>query len=135
MPFAWNDDVKIRYRTEGAGTPLVMHHGLSGYAESWITAGYFEPLTEHKLILLDARGHGQSSKPDTSEQYSMKHMTGDVVAVLDKLNIDKTLYCARAMISFFSRGNEAIVEEMEKESGARAMYWLNLKELLSKKWD
>ena len=33
MPFAWNDDVKIRYRTEGAGTPLVIHHGRARIIE------------------------------------------------------------------------------------------------------
>ena len=158
MPFAWNEDVKIHYRVEGEGTPLVIHHGLSGYADSWRAAGYFEPLEDFKLILLDARGHGESSKPHSPESYSMKHMVGDVVAVLDQLGVDKSFYwgfslggrvglsvCKYApdrfsglvigamgadewdteasmnrrkdMISFFSRGNEAIINEMEETSG------------------
>lgn len=92
MPFAWNDEVKIHYRVEGKGTPLVIHHGLSGYADSWRAAGYFEPLEDYRLILLDARGHGESSKPHSPEDYAMKHMVGDVVAVLDQLGIDKSFY-------------------------------------------
>jgi pimeloyl-ACP methyl ester carboxylesterase len=158
MPFAWNDDIKIHYRVEGDGTPLVIHHGLTGYAESWRAAGYFEPLQEnYKLILLDARGHGESSKPHNPEDYSMKHMVGDVVAILDQLCVDKSLYwgyslggrvglslCKYApdrfsgliigamgadewnteasmnrrkeMVSFFSKGKEAIIKEMEEAS-------------------
>jgi len=93
MPFAWNDDIKIHYRVEGNGTPIIIHHGLSGYAESWRTAGYFEQIKDnHKLILLDARGHGESSKPHSPEDYQMKYMVGDVVAVLDQLGIDKSIY-------------------------------------------
>lgn len=154
MPYAWNDNVKIHYRVKGEGSPLIIHHGLSGYADSWRAAGYFEPLKDYKLILLDARGHGKSSKPHSPEHYSMEYMVGDVVAVLDKLNIDKSFYwgfslggrvglstCKYApdrftrliigamgtdewdteasmnrrkeMITFFSRGNEAIIKEME----------------------
>jgi len=92
MPFALNDEVKIHYRVEGKGIPLVIHHGLSGYAESWRAAGYFEPLEDYKLILLDARGHGASGKPHSPDDYAMKYMAGDVVAVLDQLGVDKSFY-------------------------------------------
>ena len=93
MPYAKNEDITIHYGVEGEGLPLVIHHGLSGYPESWRAAGYFEPLKEHyKLILLDARGHGKSSKPHRPEDYSMKSMVGDVTAVLDDLGHEKAFF-------------------------------------------
>jgi pimeloyl-ACP methyl ester carboxylesterase len=90
MPFAWNEDAKIFYSVEGKGYPLMIHHGLSGYPGSWRAAGYLEPPKEkHELILLDARGHGKSSKPHRPQDYTMEKMVGDVVAVLDHLGYEK----------------------------------------------
>jgi pimeloyl-ACP methyl ester carboxylesterase len=90
MPYVRNEDAKIFYSVEGEGYPLMIHHGLSGYPGSWRAAGYLEPLKEkHELILIDARGHGKSSKPHRPEDYTMKKMVGDVVSVLDDLGYEK----------------------------------------------
>jgi pimeloyl-ACP methyl ester carboxylesterase len=159
MPYAKNGDTKIHYNVEAEGTPLMIHHGLSGYYESWRTAGYLEPLKkQYKLILLDARGHGKSSKPHRPEDYSLKNMVGDVTAILDDLGHEKALFWGfslggrvglatgkyapdrftayviggmgvdeldseasanrrRGMIDYFSMGNSALIEDMERISG------------------
>jgi pimeloyl-ACP methyl ester carboxylesterase len=46
---------------------------------------------------MDARGHGKSDKPHEPEQYSMKHMTHDVVAVLDELGITRANFWGYSM--------------------------------------
>jgi pimeloyl-ACP methyl ester carboxylesterase len=91
MPYAHNDDIRIHYRVVGMGPPLLLHHGLTGSLESWRDAGYIDALqNEYQLILLDARGHGASDKPHAPAAYTMEHRVGDIIAVLDDLDIAST---------------------------------------------
>ncbi len=88
MPKAKNGDINIYYEVEGEGPPLVLHHGLTGYADTWRDLGYVDELkNDYQLILMDARGHGKSDKPHDPEAYTMEHRVGDVTAVLDDLGI------------------------------------------------
>jgi len=100
MPYAQNSDIQIYYEEIGQGYPLVLQHGLTGSIENWKLKGknYIEALQDnHHLILIDARGHGRSNKPHKPEQYAMKHMVGDIVAVLDKLNIQRVAFWGYSM--------------------------------------
>ena len=90
MPFADSGEIKIFYESEGDGSPLVLHHGLTGAHEGWSNlANYVDALKDkYQLVLMDARGHGRSGKPHEPEMYGMEYMVGDVTAVLDELGID-----------------------------------------------
>jgi len=91
MPYIDNDGTKIFYETEGTGPPLFLHHGLTGSINSFRANGYTETLKKkHKLILIDARGHGKSDKPYNPESYKLKTLVTDIVSILDTLNVDKT---------------------------------------------
>jgi pimeloyl-ACP methyl ester carboxylesterase len=93
MPYMEKNDVKIYYEVEGQGPPLLLHHGLTGSMNSFKTYGYTEALKpKYKLILMDARGHGKSSKLYTPDSYRLKTLVNDVVSLLDTLNVDKTHY-------------------------------------------
>jgi pimeloyl-ACP methyl ester carboxylesterase len=93
MPYAENRGVRIYYEVEGEGPPLVLVHGFSESLEGWREYGYAEELKkEHRLVLIDARGHGGSGKPHDPEAYGLKHRPADVVAVLDDLGIDRAHY-------------------------------------------
>ncbi len=84
MPYVTNAGVSLHYRTEGAGPPLFIQHGFTDSLETWYELGYVDALkADYRLILLDARGHGNSDKPHDSDAYSWALMAGDVVAVLD----------------------------------------------------
>ena len=55
-----NAGLRIRYRVEGNGTPLVLLHGFTDSSETWYELGYVHALQpKHRLILIDSRGHGQ----------------------------------------------------------------------------
>ena len=98
MPTANNQGIRIHYEVEGQGPPLVLQHGLTADLESWRSIGYVEALkNDYRLILIDARGHGASDKPHAPEAYKAALMAGDVVAVLDELNIHKAHYCGYSM--------------------------------------
>jgi pimeloyl-ACP methyl ester carboxylesterase len=98
VPYANNRGVKIHYEVEGDGAPLVLLHGLSETHEIWRISSYVESLKkEYRLILVDARGHGDSDKPHDPEAYTMKLMVRDVVTVLDDLKVSKAHFLGYSM--------------------------------------
>jgi pimeloyl-ACP methyl ester carboxylesterase len=98
MPYANNQGIRIHYEVEGDGTPLVLLHGISETYETWHVSCWAESLKKkYRLILIDARGHGDSDKSHDSEAYAMKLMVNDVVAVLDDLKIGKAHFLGYSM--------------------------------------
>ncbi|HKX29455.1 MAG TPA: alpha/beta fold hydrolase [Blastocatellia bacterium] len=88
MPYAKNQEVRIHYRVEGAGLPLVLQHGYTDSLESWYEQGYVGALQHAcRLILIDARGHGASDKPHHPDAYATEHQVADILAVLDALDL------------------------------------------------
>jgi pimeloyl-ACP methyl ester carboxylesterase len=56
--FTATDGVRIHYRAEGAGRPLLLLHGLMAHGGFWAAQ---QPLSEDfRLIAPDLRGHGES---------------------------------------------------------------------------
>ena len=98
MPHADNNGVRIHYHVEGEGAPLVLQHGLTSSILRWYEFGFVDALkSDYKLLLIDARGHGDSDKIQGAESYDQKLMASDVVAVLDAENVDKAHYMGYSM--------------------------------------
>ena len=90
MPYTDNQGVRIHYKVEGDGPPLVLLHGGLGRLEGWYEMGYVEPLKkDYQLILIDMRGHGASDKPHNPNAYELQPLTADIIAVLDDVGINK----------------------------------------------
>jgi len=88
MPYADNEGIRIHYRAEGVGPPLVLQHWSLSTMECWYDYGYVSALkNDYRLVLIDARGHGASDKPHRPEAYELKKRVEDVVAVLEDLGI------------------------------------------------
>lgn len=82
MPKIDRDGVGIHYEVHGEGWPLLLTHGYSSTSAMW--HGQVEALArDHKLILWDMRGHGQSDYPDDPAAYSEALTVGDIAAILD----------------------------------------------------
>lgn len=87
MPLLDTADGKIHYEVAGEGSPLVMLRGLARSMRHWL--GYEAEVARHfKVITLDLRGIGQSTRPSTVKT-TIYDMADDVVAVLDALGIEK----------------------------------------------
>ena len=99
MPYVTNEGVRIRYKVEGDGPPLLIHHGFGVGLESIYDVTNLVPTLrgDYQLILMDARGHGASDKPYDPKAYKTSLRVADVIAVLDDLNIDKTHFCGYSM--------------------------------------
>ena len=98
MPYANNSGVRIHYEVEGEGPALVLQHGFGDSLESWYELGYVNALRPcYRLILLDARGHGASDKPHDRDAYALHQRVGDIVAVLDTLNLTNAHFWGYSM--------------------------------------
>ncbi len=79
-----SDQTSISYSDHGGGGhPVLLVHGITESAETW------DPVVEllrddHRLITMDLRGHGKSGR---SQRYDLEAMSGDVVAVIQALDL------------------------------------------------
>lgn len=82
--------VKIFYTVQGTGSPVVLIHGLhASAAMNWTLPGITGALAnEHRVIAMDARGHGQSDKPQDENAHGTA-MVDDVVRLLDHLHVKR----------------------------------------------
>jgi pimeloyl-ACP methyl ester carboxylesterase len=79
--------VDLHYTVRGTGEPLVLLHGFGSCAAGW--NGMAEKLSAtHKVIAIDARGHGKSTNP--SGKFAHAQAAEDVRALLDALGIKQT---------------------------------------------
>jgi len=93
MPRVDNKGVSIHYRVEGNGPPLILLHGFTDSSETWYERGYVAALKpKFRLVLIDARGHGQSDKPHDTQSYTPGELASDIVAVLDDLSMKTAAY-------------------------------------------
>lgn len=84
--YAQVNGVKLYYTSTGQGSPVVLLHG--GLANSDYWGLQVKALAaQHRVITLDSRGHGRSSRDARPFGYDL--MADDVVAVLDQLKIPK----------------------------------------------
>ncbi|NNL65893.1 MAG: alpha/beta hydrolase [Myxococcales bacterium] len=68
----------------GDGPPLLAHHANGFCAALW--APVAERLREHfHVVAMDARGHGDSSKPEDPAAYHWSEFAADLAAVADRL--------------------------------------------------
>jgi len=92
MPSFNHDDVEIAYLDEGEGDPIVLVHGFASTKNvNWVYPTWVSELRKdgRRVIALDNRGHGESSKLYDSARYSIPTMSGDILALMDHLSIDR----------------------------------------------
>jgi pimeloyl-ACP methyl ester carboxylesterase len=93
-------DLGVAVSDVGAGTPVVLLHGLACGKRMWFHQ--IQALrSRFRVIAYDQRGHGHTDAPSVATDYSAAHLARDLVGVLDALNIE------RAAIVGFSLGGGA----------------------------
>lgn len=82
-----HEGAKIWYATFGAGPPVILLHGGLGHSGNW---GFQVPAlvrAGHRVVVIDSRGHGRSSRDGRPYKYEL--MASDVLAVMDTLQLPK----------------------------------------------
>jgi pimeloyl-ACP methyl ester carboxylesterase len=92
VPRFTHDAVEIAFFDQGEGEPIVLVHGFASNKEvNWVHPGWLSTLTRagRRVIALDNRGHGQSSKFYDPDAYRSAVMAEDVRALLDHLGLPR----------------------------------------------
>ena len=82
-----HDGARIWHATYGSGSPVILLHGGLGHSCNW---GYQVPAlvgSGHRVVLIDSRGHGRSTRDLRPFMYEL--MASDVLAVMDALHLEK----------------------------------------------
>lgn len=78
--------IKLYFAIYGQGAPLILLHGGAGNGDHWANqiAAFAK---EFQVIVVDARGHGRSTRDGTPITY--EQMADDVIALMDELKLEK----------------------------------------------
>ena len=95
LKFVQTNGICMGYYEAGPVTdtpPIVLCHGWPELAFSW--RHQIKALSEAgiRVIAPDQRGYGATERPEPVEDYDIEHLTGDLVGLLDHLNIDKAIF-------------------------------------------
>ncbi len=82
------------FDTKTEGPTILCLHGLWGRAETW--SDFIQHYGKrYRIIAPDQRGHGLSSKPES--EYTTEEMAGDIIELLNFLNIDSVILVGHSM--------------------------------------
>ncbi len=98
MPYVSLDGLRLHYRIDGCrygqAPWLVLAHPLGSDLSVW--APQISALAKQfRVLRYDLRGHGQSDAP--KGPYSIKQLIGDLLGLLDTLEISHTHFCGLSM--------------------------------------
>lgn len=84
--------ITLSVHQAGEGPAVVLCHGFPELAYSW--RHQIPALAEagFRVIAPDQRGYGDSDRPEPIEAYDIHHLTGDLVALLDALGIERAVF-------------------------------------------
>jgi epoxide hydrolase A/B len=95
LKFVQTNGIRIGYYEAGPVTdtpPIVLCHGWPELAFSWRHQIKALSGAGIRVIAPDQRGYGATERPEPVEAYDLKHLTGDLVGLLDHLNIEKAIF-------------------------------------------
>ena len=97
-----HDGLLIPYAEQGHpdGVPVVLLHGITDSHRSYepVLAALPQSI---RAIAVTARGHGDAGKP--ADGYDQAQMAADVIAVMDELEIERTIIAGHSMGSWTAR--------------------------------
>jgi pimeloyl-ACP methyl ester carboxylesterase len=94
--------VRLAYEVHGTGEPLVLVHGWCGSRSIWT---FQIPVfaARYQVIAVDLRGHGDSDKPPSDEDYSLALCARDLDGLLHRLGIGRAVVMGQSMGTLVSQ--------------------------------
>jgi len=79
----------IYYQSVGRGAPLMIVHGGPGASHDYFLPYLLPLMRTSRLVFIDERGSGKSSKLEDPRQYTIANMVEDIEAVREALDLGK----------------------------------------------
>jgi len=76
----------------GSGPPVVLAHGFPELSYSWRHQVPVLADAGFRVLAPDQRGYGRSSRPERVEDYDLLALTGDLLALLDDVGVDRAVF-------------------------------------------
>ena len=91
--FIETNGIRMAAYEQGEGLPVVFVHGFPELAYSW--RHQMDPFAEAgcRVVAPDMRGYGLTDQPTSIESYAVPNLCGDLVGLLDALDIDRAVFC------------------------------------------
>lgn len=97
MPVAHINGISINYVESGEGEALVLVHNLISSLHGYdLNMPAFAK--HYRTIAYDCRGHGESSKPASTSDYTFDKMAEDLYQLLKSLNVQSAYFLGQAAI-------------------------------------
>jgi pimeloyl-ACP methyl ester carboxylesterase len=84
--------IRMHIAEQGKGPLVLLCHG---FPESWYSWRHqLKALAEagYHTVAADMRGYGQTDRPEEIEKYTLLHLVGDMVGVLDALGVEQAVF-------------------------------------------
>ncbi len=89
--FVETNGIRMHVAEAGAGPLVVLCHG---FPESWYSWRHQLPVLAEAgfhAVAPDMRGYGQTDRPEAIDQYTLLHLVGDMVGLLDALGAEEAV--------------------------------------------
>jgi pimeloyl-ACP methyl ester carboxylesterase len=83
--YAEINGIRFAYDEAGAGPLVLLAHGWPELAHSWRNQIPALAASGYRVVAPDMRGYGESGAPAAVEDYTILHLVGDMVGLLDHL--------------------------------------------------
>ena len=93
MAFTRNGPVKLHWRADGMGRPLLLLNSVGCDLSLW--DGVMPYLADFRVLRMDMRGHGGSDAPEGD--YTLDDLANDALVVLEAAGVDKVAICGLSL--------------------------------------
>jgi pimeloyl-ACP methyl ester carboxylesterase len=83
--------IHLHFVEQGEGPVVILCHGFPDFWYSWRHQLSGLSAAGFRAVAVDMRGYGQSDRPEAIDQYNLLHLVGDVVGLLDALDVQQAV--------------------------------------------
>lgn len=81
----------LSYLEAGEGTAILLCHGFPETSHAWHKQIPALAAAGYRVIAPDLRGYGDSSCPPSTDEYTVFHVVGDLIGLMDALSIHRAV--------------------------------------------
>jgi pimeloyl-ACP methyl ester carboxylesterase len=89
MPELHLNGLSYHLRDEGRGQPVLLIHGFPDTSALWEPQLALLTQAGYRAIAPDMRGRGRTEQPANVDDYALRHIVADMLALLDALDIER----------------------------------------------